>query len=154
MEFINKAGKPVFIYSFPYRDQPPTFPLTGDAIGAAQSLCVDLVSDPMRIYIADKRLSENIEKGLGPDGGNPHVDSDVMWSFVEYLWEPGASHYTFDLSFIDEFSYPVTVKFSNVEGYDGAVEGHEYGPKGNVPHPLSSQATGRFCLERSHLADE
>lgn len=74
-------------------------------------------------------MSESIEKGVGPDGGNPFVDGDVMWSFVEYFWEPGANRYTFDLSYIDEFSYPVTVKFSDVGGYNGAVEGHEYGPK-------------------------
>ena len=100
----------------------------------------------MRIYIADKRLRESIEKGLGPDGGNPFVDGDVMWSFVEYFWEPGASRYTFDLSYIDEFSYPTTVKFSNVGSYGGAVEGHEYGPKSmsSIRSALKQQTDGNW----------
>ena len=95
-------------------------------------------------YILRIRLGESIEKGCGPDGGNPDVDGDVMWSFVEYFYEPGASRYTFDLSYIDEFSYPVTAKFSNVGSYGGAVEGHEYGPKrmSSIRSALEQQGSG------------
>ena len=83
----------------------------------------------MRIYVADKWLRENIKKDVALNGRNPHVDGDVMVSFVEYPWEPRASRYTFDLSYIDEFSYPFTVKFSNAGSYNDVVEGHEYGPE-------------------------
>ena len=105
--------------------------MTGRKIAAgAPPFCIDFSPEPQRIYIADKRLKDSIEKGVAPGAGNPNFDGAVMWSFVEYLWEPTLSRYTFDLSYIDVYSYPITVTFSNVPGdYDHAVEGHEYGPK-------------------------
>ena len=79
--FHNKANKPVFVYNFPYQSQPPTFPLTGGSIGADQTLYIEFVAEPiMRINVADNILSEIVEKGRGPDGGNPDVDGDFMCS--------------------------------------------------------------------------
>jgi len=80
-------------------------------------------------------LNKSLNNGKNPampDPFNYNVDAAVQYSFVEYNYNdpssPASSNsYTVDLSYIDEYSYPLTLKFSNVGGYTGCVENHEYG---------------------------
>ena len=109
----NKSGNTIYVYNYdtvsklkiaePIKvDDGKTIPLTLE------------LKDKMRIYFANARLSGSIEKdGIAPDCFNVDRDALVMYSFVEYNYST-RPFYTFDLSYIDEYSYPVTVTFTNV----------------------------------------
>jgi hypothetical protein len=81
-----------------------------------------------RIYFSDELLSQSLEgtNPVSPDAYTPWCDGGIMFSFAEYLYDPTNSRYTFDLSYIDTFSYPITTSFSGgIE--NGYVDGFEYG---------------------------
>jgi hypothetical protein len=124
---INSTGKTVYVYNFPYLEpeaMQPALTLEDD-----KSHQLSLVPDKsMRIYFADEKLANSIEQGKAPDVFNYNVDATVTYSFMEYKYEPSDSRYTVDLSYIDEFSYPLTVKFSDVPStYTGCDADFEYG---------------------------
>ncbi|QSH40580.1 hypothetical protein P0136_12525 [Lentisphaerota bacterium ZTH] len=125
----NKSNRPIYVYNFNYGAPTSVQPITGGApLSNGVPLTIQLQPNPkMRIYISDKKLEKSLEKGIAPDPFNPAYDGAIMYSFVEYNYEPSNSRYTFDLSYIDEYSQPVTVKFSNVGSYGGCQEGFEYG---------------------------
>lgn len=81
-----------------------------------------------RIYFAAKPLTHTLEKSgvtVDPDPTNMTNDGKVMFSFAEYNYE--GSRYTVDTSYIDVFSYPITLKFSaNQTGV--CKKDFEYGP--------------------------
>ncbi|MEM9631271.1 MAG: beta-1,3-glucanase family protein [Pseudomonadota bacterium] len=125
----NESGGDLYVYDFNYSTQSAVTPLGGGALENKKTLTLTLQSDAeRRIYFSAQRLSESLETGKAPDPFNYTEDASVMFSFAEYRYEPGNNRYTFDLSYIDVFSYPVTVQFSNLGTYAGAVANHVYGP--------------------------
>ncbi|MCP3965760.1 MAG: hypothetical protein GY750_03910 [Lentisphaerae bacterium] len=127
----NQSNRPIYVYDFNYGTPASVQPVTkGNPLDKGKSLTLNFQPNPkMRIYFSDKPLAESLEKGQAPDPFNINVDGAVMYSFVEYNYEPGYSRYTFDLSYIDEYSYPVTVMFTNIGNYNGCQDGFEYGPQ-------------------------
>ena len=132
LQFVNQSNKSVWIYDFPYNSpNGPKQPIGGGSVAAGALVCVPMTRNRpgMRVYIADRRLRNSIERGVPPDSGSWSVDGNVMFSFFEYFLEESQDRYTVNLSYMDEYSFPLTVKFNKVGGYRGAVEDHEYGPK-------------------------
>ncbi|KZM48877.1 hypothetical protein [Labrenzia sp. OB1] len=129
-EISNQSGKDLYVYDFNYGSKSKVKPLGGGPLKKNDTLSLKLEPDAeQRIYFAGQRLKESLEKDVAPDPFNLGVDGSVMFSFAEYNYDPGNDRYTVDLSYIDVFSYPVTILFSDLGTYKGAVAGHEYGPK-------------------------
>ncbi|MFC2101513.1 hypothetical protein ACFLS7_00800 [Bacteroidota bacterium] len=149
LTIINNSGSPVYVYDW---DESlakflPISPVTGgnplnsmkDGAGGTLLLTMQTASRPTvdarRIYISDKELNKSLAKPsftAPPDPFNYNYDATAQYTFVEYNYNDpthptSKNSYTIDLSCIDEYSYPVTLKFSNVGSYTGCVEGHEYG---------------------------
>lgn len=122
----NTTEDTLYVYNYPYQEQTATQPIT---LQAGQTLQLPLLTNPeMRIYFSNSRLTSTIEQGTAPDAFNYNSNATATYSFMEYLYEPAFSRYTVDLSYIDEYSYPITVTFSNVpSAYTGCVSGFEYG---------------------------
>lgn len=78
-----------------------------------------------RIWIANKRLS-TIESGGQPSPFNLQADGDKMVSFFEYTVTGNA--YTINLSYVDYFSYPLTLSFI-ADQTNVCVKNFEYGFK-------------------------
>jgi hypothetical protein len=155
LTIVNNSGNPVYVYDWDMSlaNPVPISPVTGgnplnsmkDGKGGTLELTMQKASRPSvaarRIYISDKELNESLNKHnpdpkkqppAAPDPYYYYYDATAQYSFVEYNYNdpstPTSSNsYTIDLSYIDEYSYPVTLKFSNVGTYTGCVEGHEYG---------------------------
>lgn len=123
---VNTTLQTIYVYNFPYLSPEKTQPIT---LAASQSVLLPLVRDKsMRIYFANEQLKNTIEQGLAPDIFNYSMDATVSYTFAEYLYEPANSRYTVDLSYIDEYSYPLTIKFSDVpSSYTGCEPGFTYG---------------------------
>jgi len=149
LTIVNKSGQPVYIYDWdmslenplPISPVPGGNPLNSaqGGIGGTLLLTMQKASRPSvaarRIYISDTELNKSLNNPstpAAPDPFNYHVDATAQYTFVEYNYNDpsnptSANSYTIDLSYIDEYSYPVTLKFSNVGTYTGCEEGHEYG---------------------------
>ncbi len=144
----NQSGKPVYVYDWDMSKKPAVTiqPLSkGNPLANKTSLelTMQTVADPSqntgrRIFVSDQRLKQSLErvKGKGldpamPDAFTPWYDGGIMFSFAEYLYQPNNNRYTFDLSYIDTYSYPLTVTFTIPKGtkYEGCVSGFEYGIK-------------------------
>ncbi len=125
----NKSGASLYVYGFNYGRLASAQPVNdGNLLGNNDQLTFPLQPNPqMRIYFSAHKLTESIEKGSAPDPFNINSDGKIMYSFIEYDYEQQKARYTIDLSYIDEFSYPITVQFTNVGSYKGCVEGFEYG---------------------------
>lgn len=133
---VNKSGHLLYIYDFDLskKTDKKTPLLKQLAIGQSYELTMKPPSDrspgtPARtIYFASDHLKA-IENGFQPDPLNPDTDGNVMFSFVEYNYEPANNRYTMDVSYVDVFSYPVTLTFSNVPtSYKSCQNNFEYGP--------------------------
>ncbi|MCP3940314.1 MAG: hypothetical protein GY710_02380 [Desulfobacteraceae bacterium] len=143
----NKSGAPFYVYGFNFGAPSSVQPVgRGNPLENEDQLNFQLQSNPkMRIYFSANKLTQSIEKGSAPDPFNFYVDGSIMYSFIEYNYESQDSRYTIDLSYIDEYSYPITLKFANVGSYEGCVEGcvegFEYGFKSlqNVITELNKQ---------------
>ncbi|HEX9022510.1 MAG TPA: beta-1,3-glucanase family protein [Geobacteraceae bacterium] len=124
---VNATQETLYVYNFP--DDGSGTKASPIPLAPSSKLQLPLLSSPqMRIYFSDQHLSNTIEKGSPPDVFNYSADATATYSFVEYYYEPSSSRYTIDLSYIDEFSYPITLTFSNVPStYNGCVPGFEYG---------------------------
>jgi hypothetical protein len=122
----NATNDTLYLYNYPFQQQTPTPPIT---LSPSQTLQLPLLTNPeMRIYFANRALTDTIEQGKAPDAFNYNSDATATYSFMEYFYEPLSSRYTVDLSYIDEYSYPITVNFSNVpSSYTGCEAGFEYG---------------------------
>lgn len=150
LTIVNNSGSPVYVYDWDMSlaTPVPISPVTGgnplnsmkEGNGGTLLLTMQKASRPSvaarRIYISDKELNESLNKSnMPPATPNPYdyyYDATAQYTFVEYNYNDpsnpsSANSYTIDLSYIDEYSYPVTLKFSNVGSYSGCVEGHEYG---------------------------
>ena len=132
LTIVNKSGHPLYVYDFDESAMQPTPLLKQLAAGQTFQLTMQPAKNPgrasRRIYFAASRLNAIEKSGLDPDPFNPTNDGNVMFSFAEYNYESANSRYTVDTSYIDVFSYPVTLTFA---GSFGQVfePGHEYGPK-------------------------
>ncbi len=145
---INNSGNPVYIYDWdmglsPAVTTPPVAKLypPKKGKGGTFSLTLKKASKPSvaarRVYISDKELNNSLNKSKTPtmpDPFNYSADATAQYSFFEYNYDDPANttsskSYTIDLSYIDEYSYPLTMKFSNVGTYKGCVKDHEYGIK-------------------------
>jgi hypothetical protein len=128
VQFSIKNATPdtLYVYNYPYHEQIATQPTS---LPAGQTIQLTLLTNPeMRIYFSNTPLSDTIEKGTAPDAFNYYSNATATYSFMEYLYEPASSRYTVDLSYIDEYSYPITVTFSDVpSSYTGCQAGFEYG---------------------------
>jgi hypothetical protein len=122
----NATQDTLYVYNYPFAEQIATQPIT---LLPTKTLQLTLLTNPeMRIYFSNTRLTNTIEQGKAPDAFNYYSDATATYSFMEYLYEPLSSRYTVDLSYIDEYSYPITVHFSNVPStYTGCESGFEYG---------------------------
>ncbi len=127
----NQSGEPIYVYGFNYGTPTSAQPVgDGNPLADQGQLNYSLEPNPkMRVYFSHQILSESVEIGKAPDPFNIHVDGSIMYTFIEYDYEPASSQYTIDLSYIDAFSYPVTLTFTNVGNYQGCIEGFEYGFK-------------------------
>lgn len=137
----NTTKSPVYVYDFDMSLKPleKTLPLSGGnplAAGDTMTLTMKPKGNPgktpsRRIYFSHAELKASLGGGgpqgvAAPDAYTPWYDGNIMFSFAEYNYEPSDDRYTFDLSYIDTFSYPLTATFEggNEAGY---VIGHEYG---------------------------
>ena len=131
----NKSGKAVYVYDWDMSLSPAVAiqPVPNGnplAIGASLTLNMQQAAKPdvagRRIYFSDAQLTQSLEgtNPVSPDAFTPWNDGAIMYSFVEYLYDPTNSRYTFDLSYIDTFSYPITTSFSggNGKGYQSDFE--------------------------------
>lgn len=123
---INATSETLYVYNYPTLDNNPTTPVT---LAPNHPLQLPLLVKPeVRIYFSNKPLSNSLEKGAQPDVFNFSKDATVTYSFMEYFYEPLYSRYNVNLSYIDDYSYPITIKFSNVPtSYTGCESGFEYG---------------------------
>ncbi len=158
LQISNNSGHDVYVYDWDTTLSPAVgiTPLTdanplknGDSFSLPmKEVANPKIKDGRRIYFANQRLNNSLErKGTGlapamPDAFTPWYDGDKMYSFVEYLYEPAQSRYNIDLSYIDDFSYPVTIKFSGCS-YVGFEENFEYGftSLDSAVNALKEQAT-------------
>ncbi|HOP39462.1 MAG TPA: beta-1,3-glucanase family protein [Geobacteraceae bacterium] len=122
----NATQETLYVYNYPYEEQIATQSIT---LAPSETLQLPLLTNPeMRIYFSNTPLTNTIEQGKAPDVFNYYSDATATYSFMEYYYEPLSSRYTIDLSYIDEYSYPITINFTNVpSGYTGCVSGFEYG---------------------------
>jgi hypothetical protein len=122
----NATQDTLYVYNYPFKEQIATQPIT---LPPSKTLQLPLqTNSEMRLYFSNRRLTNTIEQGKAPDVFNYYSDATATYSFMEYLYEPLSSRYTVDLSYIDEYSYPVTVNFSKVPStYTGCQSGFEYG---------------------------
>ena len=132
----NNSGCPVYVYDVDLTDKAVSPPLSSSPLASGKQMSVTLqvvknksVKASRRIYVSNTRLN-TIEKnggGLLPDAFCPWNDGSAMFTFAEYNYEPSNNRYTIDLQYIDEYSFPLTVTFSNVGSYNGCQEKFEYG---------------------------
>ena len=125
----NSSGAPFYVYNFNNNAPAAVNPYTGgDPLASTDSLDVKLSTKAgMRIYFSKDRLKKSLEQGTAPNPFDYTYDAIVQYSFIEYSGINIPTNYTIDLSYIDEYSYPTTLTFSNTGTYGGCVEGHEYG---------------------------
>ncbi len=126
----NSSNKGVYIYNYSYGTHEKTTPINdGSPLASGDSVQLPLLPrDKMRIYFASEKLSKSIESDAGapPDPFNYHSDATVMYSFVEYNGKPDPGHpdtYVINLSWIDEYSFPITLRFNkDVQGVKANTE--------------------------------
>ena len=128
----NSSGAPLHVYNFNF-NSPVAVPITGSNYykidGSSPTEVTLSTNSGMRLYFSKDRLAKSIEIGVAPSPFYYPNDAIVSYSFMEYSGVNLPTTYTVDLSYIDEYSYPVTLTFSNVGNYKKSVEGHEYGIK-------------------------
>lgn len=107
----NTTDKNLYVYSFKYLKPAAAQPVTLLAGRPMQLLLVP--DESMRVYFSEIKLTNTIEQGKAPDPFNYSNDATAHYSFMEYKYEPSRKFYTVDLSYIDEFSFPLTLKFSD-----------------------------------------
>lgn len=132
---VNQSGHPLYIYDTGGDTKNPT------QLADGKSVKITLPSLAGRkVFFAASRLSKSVETGSEPDPFNPDVDGNVMFSFLEYTSEGGK--YTIDMSYVDVFSYPVTLKFDQKVA-KVCDKDFEYGFKSftNVANALISQGS-------------
>lgn len=126
---FNNTASDVYVYNFNYGSPATVKPIGDAALASQKSLQLNLSeTDQMRIYVSNKRLVNSLENKTtpcAPDPFNSNLDGEVLYSFAEYTY--GSSQYTIDVSYINEFSFPLTLKFTNVPSGVNAQEGYEYG---------------------------
>lgn len=119
---VNKSGHPLYVYDTDGKGTPTpvTKVLTDD-----KPFKLTLQSTASRkMFFAAGHLTYMETKGVEPDPFNPQVDGNVMFNFLEYT--STGNLYTMDNSYVDLFSYPITLMFSTeVKGVCQAY--HEYG---------------------------
>jgi hypothetical protein len=125
---VNASGETLYMYNYPTLDKKGTQPVKLDP-NPDKAVPLSLFDKPqVRIYFANSPLSKTLENGSQPDVFNYNSDATVTYSFMEYTYEASNSRYTVNLSYVDDFSYPITIKFTNVpDSYKGCVSGFEYG---------------------------
>ncbi len=121
----NKSNQTIYLYNDDLTKPAGVKPVSL-ADNASTSVPL-LQGDQKRLYVAAERLTRSLEKGPLPDVFNPAADAGVEYSFFEYAYEPNNDRYTADLSYIDEFSFPLTLNFTNLGNYPAAQNGFEYG---------------------------
>ena len=119
VNIINKSGTDIVIYDTGVSK-------SGTILKDGQTLRHPLpAAASKRIWIANKRLS-TIEAGGQPSPFNPQADGDKMFSFFEYTVT--GSNYTVNLSYVDYFSFPLTLSFI-ADQNNVCVKNFEYGFK-------------------------
>lgn len=126
----NTTAADVYVYNFNYGTPASVQPLGSGPLASNQSVTLSLTSsDKMRIYVSEQRLSNSLENNppCAPNPFNINNDGNVMYSFAEYTYSESAAEYTIDVSYINEYSYPLTLTFSQVPAGVAAEDGFEYG---------------------------
>ncbi|MFY8150332.1 MAG: beta-1,3-glucanase family protein [Prochlorococcaceae cyanobacterium] len=122
---LNRSNQTVYLYNDDLTKASPVKPVK---LADNGSTAIPLLQgDQKRLYVAADPLTRSLEKGSLPDVFNPAADAGVEYSFFEYAYEPNNDRYTADLSYIDEFSFPLTLRFTNLGSYPAAQNGFEYG---------------------------
>lgn len=146
LTIFNDSGSEVFIYDWDMSLSPAvTISPVKDGNPLKNRASIDVPMHKVantkanvgrRIFVANKNLIQSLERDIKtglppamPDAFCPWYDGDKMYSFVEYFYEPDSKRYNINLSYIDEFSYPITIKFDkDVEGT--CQKDFEYGFRG------------------------
>ena len=118
---VNVSGGPIFIYDTGGNTKTPITLADGKTLSNYQLAS----AAGRRIWIASARL-KTLESGGQPSTSNFDADAGVMFSFFEYTVT--GDKYTIDLSYVDYFSYPLTLKFKAEES-PICVKDFEYGFK-------------------------
>ncbi|MCT0224070.1 beta-1,3-glucanase family protein [Synechococcus sp. CS-1328] len=121
----NSADQTLYLYNDDFTSSAPVSAVVLES--QATTTIPMLTGDQKRLYVAAEPLKGSLEKGVKPDAFNPTNDAGVEYSFFEYAYEPQNNRFTADLSYIDEFSFPLTLNFANLGTYKGAQSGFEYG---------------------------
>ena len=119
---VNKSGHPLYVYDTAGNNTPTqlTKLLQDD-----KPFKMTLQSTASRkIWFAAGQLKALETRGVEPDPFNPTNDGNIMFNFMEYT--STGNVYTFDNSYVDVFSYPITLMFSTT--YKDVCQAyHEYG---------------------------
>lgn len=127
----NTTASDVYVYNFGYGNPATVAPLGNGPLCSQASLQLSLTSaTQMRIYVAADRLQNSLESTsnpCAPDPFNSNIDGIVLYSFAEYTYDATAAQYTIDVSYINEYSFPLTLTFTDVPKDVAAQANFEYG---------------------------
>ena len=161
----NQTGANLYVYVFKYNNNPGTIPGVQVNMGGSSGVLpagnkgiINLANYPdfgsnngNRIYFSDTPLTSSILAGYAPDEFNSSVGGNQNWSFAEYNYNPnddpaGSMTFIIDLSFIDGYSFPMTIKFTQPSGgssYTGCQWNFVYGltSMGTIKTELNAQGT-------------
>jgi hypothetical protein len=119
---INKSGHPLYVYDSDGKGTAT--PLTKLLTDATPFKLTLQSATGRKIWFAAGQLKALESRGVEADPFNPTNDGDVMFNFMEYT--SNGSVYTIDNSYVDVFSYPITLMFSTT--YKDVCQAyHEYG---------------------------
>lgn len=121
----NSTGTTLNLYNFNYGLPQLESKKISVPNSQTQNLSMSQNIKMMRVYFSTESLNKSVGNEMrasAPDPFNPSFDGDKPYSFIEYYYEKTNSRYTIDISFIDTFSYPITIEFDN-EDNTGKVWG-------------------------------
>ena len=129
VNIVNLSGGPIYIYDTGGSTQTPIVLADGKTL-PNHTLAS---AAGRRIWVASDHL-KTVEAGRQPSPFDTNADAGVMFSFFEYTVT--GDKYTIDLSYVDYFSYPLTLKFK-ADDSNICVKDFEYGFK-SITHVVNA----------------
>lgn len=121
----NKSGYQLYVYDTDGSNQNRT-PATLTLPNGKTAKLMLQAGAGRKVFFASNTLNAMEQRGIEPDPFNPTNDGNVMFSFLEYTYTTSDNLYTVDMSYVDVFSYPVTLMF-NQTYKDVCQAFHQYG---------------------------
>ena len=106
----NQSGATLYVYDYDYANSTLVRQTTVGS-GQTQPFAMHPNTPEMRIYFSHQPMTF----AHAPDPFNPQNNGDIQFSFFEYNYTQNLGTYTADISFVDVFSFPMTIQFDNPE---------------------------------------